>query len=47
VYRELYPQADAALSNTIAVAARVIVLPTGTTLPEGTIETIAGVFAAI
>ena len=47
VYRELYPQADAALPNTIAVAARVIVLPTGTTLPEGAIETIAGVFAAI
>jgi len=47
VYRELYPQADAALPNTIAVAARVIVLPTGTTLPEGAIETIAAVFAAI
>lgn len=38
-YRELFPHAGLLLPNTSAVADRVIVLPTGTTLPNGAIET--------
>ncbi|MBB4200281.1 dTDP-4-dehydro-6-deoxyglucose aminotransferase [Rhodoblastus sphagnicola] len=42
-YRDLFPHAGLVLPNTEAVANRVIVLPTGTTLPEGAVETIASV----
>ena len=42
-YRELFPHARLMLPNTEHVAARVIVLPTGETLPEGCIETIEAV----
>lgn len=42
-YRELYPHARLVLPNTLRVANRVIVLPTGATLPEHAIETIASV----
>lgn len=34
-YRDIFPHAGLLLPNTIEVADRVIVLPTGTTLPEG------------
>ncbi|MFN4020334.1 MAG: aminotransferase class I/II-fold pyridoxal phosphate-dependent enzyme [Erythrobacter sp.] len=37
-YRDLFPHAGLLLPNTVAVADRVIVLPTGTTLPEGAAE---------
>jgi len=42
-YRDLFPNADVLLSNTQAVADRVIVLPSGTTLPNGAPEQIADV----
>lgn len=42
-YRELFPHARLMLPHTEEVAARVIVLPTGETLPEGCIETVAAV----
>jgi dTDP-4-amino-4,6-dideoxygalactose transaminase len=42
-YRELFPHARLMLPNTEAVAARVIVLPSGETLPDGCIETVAAV----
>jgi dTDP-4-amino-4,6-dideoxygalactose transaminase len=42
-YRELFPHARLMLPNTEAVAARVIVLPTGETLPDGCIDTVASV----
>lgn len=40
-YRELYPHAHMMLPNTVQVSERVIVLPTGTTLPDGSINVIA------
>jgi dTDP-4-amino-4,6-dideoxygalactose transaminase len=40
-YRDLFPHANLMLRNTERVANRVVVLPTGPTLPEGSIETIA------
>lgn len=40
-YRELFPHADLVLANTTAIADRVIVLPTGASLTEGGIDTIA------
>jgi dTDP-4-amino-4,6-dideoxygalactose transaminase len=43
-FRELYPHAGLLLPNTCDVAERVIVLPTGTALPEDAVETIASVF---
>jgi dTDP-4-amino-4,6-dideoxygalactose transaminase len=46
-YRELFPHARLVLPNTETVAARVIVLPTGETLPPDCIGTIAGVFRAV
>lgn len=46
-YRELYPHAGLVLPNTQAVAERVIVLPTGTALPEGAVEVIANVCRAL
>ena len=42
-YRELFPNAGVLLEQTHLVADRVIVLPTGTTLPEGAPEMIANV----
>lgn len=39
-YRELYPHAGLVLPNTMEVANRVIVLPTGTTLPAEAVATI-------
>ena len=46
-YRELYPDADARLFNTNTIAQRVVVLPTGETLSEAAIETIASVVTHI
>lgn len=43
-FRDLYPHAGLMLPNTAAVSDRVIVLPTGTTLPSDAIEVIASVF---
>lgn len=40
-YRDLFPHARLMLPNTIDVANRVVVLPTGTTLPDGAIAVIA------
>ncbi|MCX7140575.1 MAG: DegT/DnrJ/EryC1/StrS family aminotransferase [Proteobacteria bacterium] len=42
-YRDLFPHAYLMLPNTELVASRVVVLPTGTTLPAEAIETIASV----
>ena len=44
-YRELFPHAGLVLPNTADVADRVVVLPTGTTLPEGAVETVRDVCA--
>ena len=44
-YRDLFPNAGVMLEHTQDVADRVIVLPTGTTLPEGATELIAAVIA--
>jgi dTDP-4-amino-4,6-dideoxygalactose transaminase len=46
-YRELYPHAGLVLPNTQAVADRVIILPTGTTLPADAPETIRDVCLAL
>ena len=46
-FRDLYPHAGLLLPNTEVVANRVIVLPTGTALPDGAVETIAAVFRAL
>lgn len=46
-YRELYPHAGLVLPNTQAVADRVVVLPTGTTLPPDTPETIRDICMAL
>ncbi len=46
-YSDLYPHAGLLLPNTEAVAERVIVLPTGTTLPPEAVETIRGVLMAL
>lgn len=42
-FREVFPHAGLVLPNTQAVADRVVVLPTGTALPDGVVETIANV----
>ncbi len=42
-YRDLFPHAGLLLPNTALVADRVIVLPTGTTLPNGAVETVRDV----
>jgi len=42
-YRELFPHARLVLANTESVAKKVIVLPSGTTLPSGSVETIAAI----
>lgn len=46
-YRDLYPHAGLLLPNTESVAARVVVLPSGPSLPGGAIEVIAMVFRAL
>jgi dTDP-4-amino-4,6-dideoxygalactose transaminase len=46
-YRDLYPHAGMMLPNSEAVARRVVVLPTGTTLPEQAVETIASVLGVL
>ena len=46
-YRDLYPHAGLLLDNTEAVAARVVVLPSGATLPDGSVETIASTFRVL
>lgn len=45
-YRELYPQAGLLLSNSKAVAERVIVLPTGTTMSVEMVEAVTAVIHA-
>jgi dTDP-4-amino-4,6-dideoxygalactose transaminase len=42
-YRELYPHAGLVLPNTKQVADRVVLLPTGTTVDAGTIQTVTSV----
>lgn len=46
-FRELYPHAGLLLPNTMVVADRVIVLPTGTTLPSETVGAIADVLRVL
>jgi hypothetical protein len=46
-YRELFPHSALLLLNTEAVAARVIVLPTGATLPGSVPQTVAAVCRAL
>jgi dTDP-4-amino-4,6-dideoxygalactose transaminase len=46
-YRSLYPHAELMLPNTNAVARRVIVLPNGTALPEGSIDAIASIIRTL
>lgn len=46
-YRDIYPDASSALPNTRLVADRVIILPTGSMLPDGAIETIASIFRVL
>lgn len=42
-YKDLYPHAHLMLPNTVKVSERVIVLPSGTTLPDQSVEVIAGI----
>jgi len=46
-FRDLFPHAGLMLPNTPKVSERVIVLPTGTALPEDAVETIASIFKAM
>jgi dTDP-4-amino-4,6-dideoxygalactose transaminase len=46
-YRELFPHAGLVLPNTQRVAARVIVLPTGTALPPGAARTIVAIMQCV
>ncbi len=46
-YRALYPHAGLMLPETQKVAGRVVVLPSGTTLPDAAIPAIAGVMGAL
>lgn len=46
-YRDLYPHASLLLPNTIEVASRAIVLPTGITLTADDIETVARIVALL
>ena len=46
-YKALFPHASLVLPNTVRVADRVIVLPTGTTLPKDTPNIIARVISAL
>ena len=45
-YRELHADAGRTLPNTVMVADRVIVLPSGTTLPDGAVSTIAAIVSS-
>jgi dTDP-4-amino-4,6-dideoxygalactose transaminase len=44
-YRDLYPHSGLLLKETESVAGRVIILPTGATLPEGTIDVIRDILS--
>lgn len=46
-YRDLYPHAGLVLPNTERVASRVIVLPSGTSLPDGAVDSIGLVVRTI
>ena len=46
-FRDLFPHAGLMLPDTPKVSERVIVLPTGTALPEDAVETIASIFKAM
>ena len=46
-YRDLFPWADIHLSSTNAVASRVIVLPTGTSVGDDEIEVICRIIAML
>jgi dTDP-4-amino-4,6-dideoxygalactose transaminase len=46
-YRDLYPHAGLMLTNTRKIADRVVVLPNGTALPDGAVETIGSVIACL
>lgn len=46
-YRDLYPHAGLLLPNTANVAERVVVLPTGESLPAGSIDVVAAVLVAL
>ncbi len=46
-YRELFPYSSLLLPNTEAVAGHVVVLPTGSTLPESAPQTVAAVCRAL
>lgn len=46
-YRDLYPNANLCLGNTEAISEKVVVLPTGTTLPPAVIEVIRDVLLAL
>lgn len=46
-YRELYPHAGLLLPNTKLVAERVVVLPTGVSLPEDAVETVGAILSVL
>lgn len=46
-YRDLFPHAGLLLPNTEVVAGRVVVLPTGTTVDEAMIKTVAGIIRVL
>jgi dTDP-4-amino-4,6-dideoxygalactose transaminase len=45
-YRTLFPRAGETLPRTEEVASRILVLPTGSAISEGDIETICGILRA-
>jgi dTDP-4-amino-4,6-dideoxygalactose transaminase len=46
-YRAMFPHAGLLLPETSQVAARVVVLPTGTNLPDGAVAAVAGVLSVL
>lgn len=46
-YCDLFPHAGRLLENTLGVAERVVVLPNGTSLPDGAIDTIASIISQV
>lgn len=46
-YRDLFPHARRQLESTLEIAERVVVLPNGTALPEGAVDTIASVISQV
>jgi dTDP-4-amino-4,6-dideoxygalactose transaminase len=46
-YRDLFPHADLLLPNTITIANKVIVLPSGTTLKHEWINTIVAIISML